>query len=383
MRLSTLALIVTATLVTSLLVVPPTSAHGIRTPCAWEHRLLHDHEDDLGDSTVSAKHGHELHGLDLVESWDETLGDVLVFRLSYEGGYSKSSLAPAKPALLKDVLSFQAGTKTLTFEWRTSDNSAFTGTFDKVVQPVTLTTACNSTQKDEGHLGDRQTVEGWIAFDKHGIAPGTSLSKFKVESFADATKADTMGEGTSKDGDDAWFQIAQHVVAARPKIIDGKLDWEKVDMKVGENKTVVVTFKNLVGQAAEAHITYQGPTSTKGTFHLNDDIGYQSDAIAFQQAKSSEATIHLYLAPSEIVSGERVTVDLFGDIGSYTGHVKRTLTLNVAAAATTTTTTEDATPTTDTTDEPIEDAPREGSAPAALLFIVSLLVLAIVLRRWD
>ncbi|MBW3582818.1 MAG: hypothetical protein KY455_06935 [Euryarchaeota archaeon] len=374
------------TLITLMLLVPATSAHPARDPCDWEQRLIHDHKDDLSGSAVEKKHGHELHALDLVEAWDEELGDVLAFRLLYEGGYAPDQLVGGdpKPDKLRDVLTFKADGDTHTFEWTTTDNKAFSGTFDKIVQPKELTKACDSTQKDEGHLGQRYVVEGWVAFEEHGLAKGMTIKDHKVDGYADSTKADTMDGSARTNEDDASFHLAAYEIGARPKIIDLALDWKTVDMKVGENKTVVATVTNRLDKDQAARVVYDGPAMAGGVFHLNDEIGYERGEMAFPMAsgKGAENSIHLYLVPEEPLSDKTVTVHLYGDMGDYTGHVTKSLTLTATAPVQETPPTGPS-GTQEETTTPVmdDDGPAEESPVVAFMPLLFMALAALALAR--
>ncbi len=158
-----------------LLVLLPhaVQAHSAAAPRAQDTRLVHDHNDDCGgDGVTSNCRGTiDLIALDVQEFWD---GAVKVnFRFTLDKGQSGSH---------KLTLTYEAPSGKKSFEVSTTDQTTFTGGFDKLAV---------SSAND----GTRFTLEGTMTSEKAGLAPNAKLSNFRVEARRDGTLGDFMPGG--------------------------------------------------------------------------------------------------------------------------------------------------------------------------------------------
>jgi hypothetical protein len=192
-----------------LLALPTVQAHAPPPAKEYETRILTDYNDDW----FGTQDGHNLVSLDVREAYNATLADyVMIFRLMISGGYAPAPVGGG--SVLSDRITFKAdGTeKELSFE--TADNVAFTGTFDAVYGPEPVLV-------DGAQDGDRVFVTGVSRFSNLGILPGSKLTEWFVEGFADDADGDRMPEGLAPGapeppgtGGQVWSDIGEYTVRA-------------------------------------------------------------------------------------------------------------------------------------------------------------------------
>ncbi len=160
-----------------LALAPAASAHGPPDVRAQDFRLLADHSDDFcDDSALNGCDGpHDLVGLDVREGHDPARGDMVYFRLTVNGGSGART----------DKLTVQVNGQAKSFEFKTSDDQAFTGTGFDVVTSGPTATPSGSTD------GERVTVEGGVKLSALG-GLGVKLSGYTVESTKGGTRGDVM-----------------------------------------------------------------------------------------------------------------------------------------------------------------------------------------------
>lgn len=312
-----------AFLMVAAALAPSVFAHPAAPPVEPWIRLLHDWNDDWGGHAVLSD-GHDLIALDLREAYDEALGDVLIFRFVMNGGYNSDATKPE----LKETLTLKAGAASVSKEMKTTDNAAFTGTFDAVRGPEPFL-------NDQGQPdGTRFAVDGVLKLSSVGLAPGAKISTFFVQGYAGSAKADQMEGGYTQNGvtvtekpptetaDPAGYTKPDYTIAGPSQYADLTLDLGSVDLQKGGNDaTVTLTIANKlsVDQAVTLHAMM--PSGIVAEFHPGAEVELPRDG---------SVTVHLYLTPGASAVSGLATVAMTTDQG---GHVMKTLDIVVAEPA--------------------------------------------------
>lgn len=257
--------IVAAILLLTALLAFPAAAHGPPAKRDQDTRLLADHNDDCGGHGPTdperCRGTHDLVGLDLTESHDATHGDVVRLRLIVNGGEGQR----------RDVVTFTAGGATKTFELRTPDNAAFTGTG---FVTVTSGPAMNA---DGTRDGDRVVVEGTIRLADLGGA-GTLIDDVEVQAYTGGTPGDFMPGGyyntlgqpvmDPAQGDEATnFERTAGYVLRGPSYYVS-IAAPAIQVGSGSTRDVEVTLTNgLRGKAQTATLSVMPPAGITATWN--------------------------------------------------------------------------------------------------------------------
>ena len=215
--------IIFAALLAVLLLAPLVQAHGAAAPRAQETRLLHDHNDDCGgDGVTSNCRGTiDLIALDIQESYDG--GDQVNFRFTLDKGQAGSH---------KLTLAYDAPGGRKSFETTTTDQSKFTGGFDRLVV---------SSAGD----GTRYWLDATLSADKAGVTG--KISNFRVEARRDNTLGDYMPGG---------YQGPLGPVD-NPNQGDGPTNYVKPDYQArGASYYVFITAPNAQGSNGQATASF-------------------------------------------------------------------------------------------------------------------------------
>lgn len=347
---------------------PGAAAHAAPDPPEYMTRLLHDYNDDWGSdaSQTSLRDGHDLIALDLREEYNKTLGqDTLVFRLSMNYGYDADANKPE----LRDVLTFKAKGQSATYEFKTSNNAQFTGTFDSVYGPVPL-------RKPDGQPdGARFYVEGLLKFSSLGLAVGDKVSEFFVQGYGGAQKGDHMvggnvisnAESPSEQSSPASYRRPDYTLRGPVMYARSTLDKSKVDAKPGDNQTITWSITNTVGRSQGFTISTTKPTGVQVGLH---GVRYAEDTLTFQVPAGTSATVHVYVRPqSNAQSGD---LDLILDTslgGRMVHHVDVTIGGKAASSSPA------------AASGPTNEGAESPSASAAVILAVVAIGVAVVKRR--
>ena len=302
----------TGALTTAFVVVAlavPAAAHGAPNPRSMDTRILHDYNDDCGghDLGDNCRGTHDLIALDLREAYDDELGDVVVFRLILDQGTAG--------ATLRDVVSIKAGSATKSYEFRTSDDASFTGTFERVSGP-----------HDLGD-GTRFAVEGTVRLATLGVASGDRLSEFSVRAYRGATEGDLMPgtyrtalgtdgpEPASEQGDPTFFRAPSYRLKGPVQYASMQADRSSVQVPSGGEVLVSLDVRNLLNdQAQTVRLTASG---AHARFHDPDGSTGYTDRYEADLPRRGSTVVHLAVQGPDGASGT-LTVDLRTDLGGRT-----------------------------------------------------------------
>lgn len=348
---------------------PTAEAHAAPDPPDYMTRLLHDYNDDWGGDQAGSRDGHDVMALDIQEAYNSTFAqDVLVFRLTLNGGYTGSE----RPEL-REVLTFQAKGAEQSKEFRTLDNVKFTGSFDAVNGPFPALTA------DGSQDGTRFYLEGSLKASTLGLKAGDKISNFFVQGYAGSDKRDHMVGGYTIGGQaldqappeeqsqPASYKRQDYAIAGPTQYASLAAAPTQVTAKSGENKSVVLTIKNKLIRAQTITLDATKPAGTSVAFHADN---YRKDRTTFALASRQEATVHMYLTSASAASGT-VQVVLATDLG---GRATQEIQWSTTGGGTSRPTTGSAAHS--TPDSPDEDAPSVGVA----LLLMVLLAVAVIQR---
>lgn len=353
------------------------AAHPGRDPYDYEIRLLHDCNDDWGGhSTVND--GHDLIALDLQEAYDDALdSDVVIFRLMMNGGYNSDTTRPE----LKESVTLKVGSTTVTKEIRTSDNAAFTGSFDAVRGPFPV-------KNNEGNTdGNRFAVEAVAKLSTLVAQVGTKVSAFAVQGYAGTAKADQMPGGYTTGGqtitscppaaEAADYTRPEFTLAGPSKYASLVLNRNQVSMQPGDNESVSLTVGSLLfkDRAHEDSVDYDqavtieavAPAGVEVIFHTTT---YSVGETSFDLAAGAEAAGHFYLRPGPSAESGTVSVVLTTDLG---GRVEKEFALTIRPA--------DVTESSSPTPSEMPPAEKGGPLPVPAAFPLAAFVAGVVLLR--
>lgn len=325
-----------------VLLLPVVQAHGAAAPRPQDTRLVHDHNDDCGgDGVTSNCRGTiDLIALDVQELYDG--GDQVNFRFTLDKGQAGSH---------KLTLSYDSPSGRKTFETTTTDQSKFTGGFDKLAV---------SSAGD----GTRYWLDATLASDKAGVTG--KISNFRVEARRDNTLGDFMPGG---------YQSPIGPVD-NPNQGDGPTNYVKPDYTGrGASYYVFITAPNAKGNNGKASTSFavQNLLDTPQTVRLT----VSSEGA---QASFGGATEKVVDVPRKGSQDIQVDIDGTGD-GRFTltattnlgGRTVRDGTYSITAA------TEPA-PTNDGTTTPPAEDDSQG-APGIPLVLTALALLIAAARR--
>jgi MYXO-CTERM domain-containing protein len=341
----------------AVLLASGAAAHGPPAKRDQDFRLLADHNDDCGgdDGGALSECGgaHDLVGLDVRETHDAALGDVVAFRFILNGG----------SGTLKDVLTLKAGSSTKTFELRTSDNQAFDDTgFDS----VTVGPALNG---DGSQDGDRFVVEATVKLATLGGA-GVLLDDYVVESYRGSTRGDVMpgcyynalGSKVSScsPGDDQTQFERVNGYALQGPTYYAKAATPQAEVAAGSSTEVEVEVTNLLRSTAQtATVQVSSPPSVTAVWKDG-----RTDATTLDLPKGGTAKATLRVEADAGAQGGDIVLTLTTNLGGRSVH---SVPVKVGASQ--------GTETAPTAGD--EDAPTPAAATVAFL----LLAFAAVRRR--
>lgn len=357
---------------------PAADGHGAPPPPKYMTRLLHDCNDDYfqGDA-VAAKDGHDLIALDLREAFDKALDrDVLIFRLVMNGGFGGNG----NPTL-KDEVRFSVGGATKTYRFTTTDNKAFSGTFDRIDGPAPSLTAEGTPD------GQRFYVEGVLTLATVGATAGQRLEGYRVDSYVDAQVRDYMpGTYKTEAGADAPDAVAcpdggsQTKYASGPYTIRGPIQYVKAVLEPGSMvlapgtaQTGTVRVTNLVGDRPQDVVaTALDPPGIAHRFHSSSSDSY-SPRFEGTVPKGGALDIHVELNSTSEGKTDAVPITVTTNLG---GRVVLSLAYRSEAAALST----PAATTDPTTAAPMRTA-GGGSLPSVAGWATAAAALAYVITR--
>jgi hypothetical protein len=334
-----------------LLWAPGVQAHPAPDPRDFEVRLLHDYSDDWGGHSVISD-GHDLIALDVQEAYDAALGvDSLYFRLLMNGGYNSDTTKPE----LKDVLTFKAAGKPVTFDYRTTDNTKFSGTFDAVRGPAPV-------YKSDGTAdGSRYAVTGVLRLTTLGVAAGAAISDFKVQGYAGTyTQAgqDIETEPPSEQTDHAKYVRASYTLAGPTQYVDLVVDPAKIAFEPGKQSTITLTLRSQLKETQTVNLSASLPAGLTGTFH---------PAATAELASKAETILHFYVDGSGSASSGPATIVVTSSLG---GRETGTSQIDVAPPATSTAASSSS-----------PSPAKKGESPAPAAFLTLLAIAAVLMRR--
>jgi hypothetical protein len=251
-----------------VLAAPAVLAHGPPAAPEYQTRLLADCVDDyFGGDGVGDKNGHDVISLDVQEQYDDAFStNVLRFRLTLNGGFAGSG-----SPVLTDHIHFTTPSGARSYYVQTTDNKAFTTTFDRVDPPKPLLV---SGAQD----GTRFYVDAVIKWSTLGVSAGQKLTQFRVESFIDATRGDYM-PGTY-DGDLLTPTCKEEAASGAPYGpvdlgIRGPSQYAKltpsantVSLVPGGARIVPIDLDNLLKRTAQSFtLTVEAPAGVGARFH--------------------------------------------------------------------------------------------------------------------
>lgn len=327
-----------ASLLALALLLPAAEAHPAPGPRDYETRLLHDWNDDWGGQIAD---GHDLVALDLREAYDASLGDALVFRFTMSGGHNADADRPA----LREVLSLQVNGRPASLELTTSDNRAFSGTFDAVGEPEP---ALNAQGQPDG---GRFTVEGRVALATLHAAPGDVLSSFAVQGYAGAAKADKMPGGYTQGG--VEVDTAPPTETAHPAgyarhdyALAGPVRYLQMSVQApsaplvpgGEAARLAVVLKNPLAEPQAVSLRAVAPAGVSVQFHPGPEVDL---------APGGDAVVHLDLQAANGARDGVVSLEALTELG---GRAVAEVPFSVQGAAA-------------PAEEPAAEAPRDDAPP--------------------
>lgn len=333
--------IIAAILLALLLFAPLAQAHGAAAPRPQETRLLHDHNDDCGgDGVTSNCRGTiDLIALDIQELYDG--GDQVNFRFTLDKGQAGSH---------KLTLSYDSPSGRKTFETTTTDQSKFTGGFDKLAV---------SSAGD----GTRYWLDASMAADKAGVTG--KISNFRIEARRDNTLGDFMPGG---------YQSPIGPVD-NPNQGDGPTNYVKPDYQArGASYYVFLTAPNAQGSNGKA-------TASFAVQNLLDAPQTVRLTVSSEGAQASFGGAAEKVVDVPRKGSQDITVDIEGDgDGRFTltattnlgGRTMRDGTYSIAET--------EPDPTNDGTTTPPTDDDSQG-APGIPLALTALALLIAAARR--
>ncbi len=367
---------------TLLLAMPAAQAHGGAPPRAHETRILHDMNDDCGGDGVTAncRGTHDLIALDVRETWDPTLGDVLVVRLTLDKG--------ASGAALKDTLTVKVGSATKTFALETADDKAFTGAFDRVAGPFPL------------NDGTRFAVEGTLKRSTLGAAVGDTLSGWALQSASGTTEGDKMpGSYRTSLGTDgpAPASEASDPTAYGPASykLKGPVQYARlvseprmVSVTAGGEALVVLTVTSLLGDQGAGrpgldqaiHLEAADADGAEVRFH-NPSAGAYAATHDAVLRKGAALEVHVAVQGEAPASGA-LRVTLTTDLGGRVVlEVPYTVTAPGSTAPASTTLTSTSMPASDPEETASDGSGNGAPGPGPLPLAVMLAAMALWSRR--
>lgn len=350
--------------------LPSGVAHGAPDPPEWMTRLLADYNDDFGgpDGHSAVRDGHELIALDVQEAYNSTLRqDTLVFRFVMNYGYDSDTTRPE----LKDVLTFKAKGQTATKELRTSNNQAFTGSFDAVGAPSAVLKSDGTTD------GTRFYISGTLRYETLGLKVGDKLSEFFVQGYAGSAMADHMVGGytvgnqrieqepPSEQADPQAYRKTDYTLLGPVKYARSEIDRPSVSAKPGENVTITWRITNNVGRSQTFTLTNSAPSNVAVGMHSGQ---FSKDRLVISLQAGVTATVHVYVTPEPGARAGAVTLDLETSLG---GHLTHAIDVSVASA------TASSTASSSGAGAPAKGAPGAG----AILVLATALMAALLVPR--
>jgi hypothetical protein len=318
-------------LLVAVVLAPSAAAHAAPLPPEWMKRMLHDFTDDWGSdaSAGSPRDGHDLVALDLREEYNRTLGaEALAIRLSMNFGFDQDGTKPE----LREVVTFKAKGATVTREFKTPDNSKFTGTFDAVTGPFPI------LKSDGTPDGKRFYVEGTLKFSTLGVAVGDKVSDFFVQGYGGSDKADFMVGGyylngarvdAMPPGEDYSYNAGSYTLRGPVMYAKSTLDKSSLTLRPGDNKTLTWSITNNLGRAQIFTITTQSPEGVSIGLH---GAKFAMDTLSFDVQAGTTATVHVYVLPGTGATSGDLDLTLSTSLGGrMTHHVA--LTISGAAAS--------------------------------------------------
>ncbi|HLF15981.1 MAG TPA: hypothetical protein VI796_00910 [Candidatus Thermoplasmatota archaeon] len=348
-----------------LLAVPAAFAHPAPQPREYEARLLHDCVDDYFGGDAAGQGSHDVIAVDVSEGRDAALGDVLVFRLLLNGG------SPSASAAVKDTLTFDAKGESRSFEASTTDNQAFTTTFDRVDGPFEIA-------KDDGtDDGTRFAIEGVVRASAVGVAAGDRISSFRFDSFRGATRGDFMpgtfdsavgpvpdSVGCSQGGN---TERPDYTLRGPSYYLSLAGDPASVEAEVGTEAVLQVTLRNRLQGTGQQVAFALSPTGV-ARFH-DPTTGAVSDTLDLAVAANGQKIVHIVLESSTPSEGV-LRVSATSGLGGATAlDVPYAFTSGGPASTTPASSTSDGT------------GGGNGAPGPALPFLLGALAVALMLRR--
>ncbi len=368
-RLQTMMVWMAAALLATLMAVP-TQAHIVGPPRDYEARLLHDCNDDyFGQDEVIDKDGYEVHTLDVSERRIAGIGDALVFRVVYNGGYAGNDRPELRIAV---TWTGPGGEKTHHFA--TNNGNTWTGNWDRILGPTDKTTRDGQIDRD------RFALEGVISYNKAGVKIGDKIRDYRVVSSIDGTAVDTIP------GDDTGplrectdnTRRPDYTIRGTSYHIGITLEPAESTVQVGQEKFINVRLENPFRHHAQSmQINLAGGgNDIDARFH--DPNGGYSNSLTKDLPKDGSNLIHLAITGKNPGSQGTLTVKVSSDLGGY---IEKTFQYRVAEAGSSDPGTNPPNPPGNDPGEPTGDKGKDSPGPAPLVLALALVGVALMLRR--